>query len=148
MKTAFDVAQYFLALVDEESGDLISNLKLQKLLFYAEGLHRALYDRPLFGDKIIAWNHGPVVVDLYHEYSKYGSGAIPVPENFDASAFTEEESEVIEEINRAFGQFSAWKLRNMTHEESPWKETPQNQEITLSKIAAYFKTQLIRDAEE
>ena len=38
MLTCFDVAKYFLSLCnDEESGDLISNLKIQKLVYYAQG---------------------------------------------------------------------------------------------------------------
>ncbi|WP_295584651.1 hypothetical protein [uncultured Lamprocystis sp.] len=42
MLTARDVAQFFImkGLDDEESG--ISNLKLQKLLYYAKGFHQAI----------------------------------------------------------------------------------------------------------
>jgi uncharacterized phage-associated protein len=43
-----EVAKYFLAQADEDAGDLISNLKLQKLVYYAQGFHLALYDIPLF----------------------------------------------------------------------------------------------------
>jgi uncharacterized phage-associated protein len=43
-----DVAKYFLAQASEDAGDLISNLKLQKLVYYAQGFHLALYDTPLF----------------------------------------------------------------------------------------------------
>ncbi len=44
MLSCFDVAKYFLAQADEDAGDLISNLKLQKLVYYAQGFHLALYD--------------------------------------------------------------------------------------------------------
>ena len=64
-------AKYFLAQASEDAGDLISNLKLQKLVYYAQGFHLALYDEPLFLEAIEAWTHGPVVPDLYRHYKKY-----------------------------------------------------------------------------
>ena len=47
MLTCFDVAEYFLAKTDEDAGDAISNLKLQKLVYYAQGCCLAMYGRPL-----------------------------------------------------------------------------------------------------
>lgn len=80
---AIDVARYFLALADEEAGDLVSNLKLQKLLYYAQGFHLAMTGRPLFDEPIQAWMHGPVVPAVYHAFKVYGSGPIPVAEAVD-----------------------------------------------------------------
>lgn len=44
-----------------------------------------------------------------------------------------------------YGQFSAVKLMNMTHDELPWKKTfhknPQG-EITYDLLREYFKTQI------
>ncbi|HSX79064.1 MAG TPA: type II toxin-antitoxin system antitoxin SocA domain-containing protein, partial [Candidatus Saccharimonadia bacterium] len=61
MLDCYDVAQYFLAKADEDAGDLMSNLKLQKLVYYAQGFALALLDKPLFPQCIEAWIHGPVV---------------------------------------------------------------------------------------
>ena len=60
MLSCHDVAKYFLALTDEDAGDLISNLKLQKLVYYAQGFHLALFDTPMFGEPIEAWTHVPL----------------------------------------------------------------------------------------
>lgn len=59
--SAMTVAKYFLSIPDRESGELISNLKLQKLLYYAQGYHVAMHgvSKPLFVEKIYAWKHGP-----------------------------------------------------------------------------------------
>ncbi len=62
MLSCDDAAKYFLAQTSEDAGDLISNLKLQKLLYYAQGFHLALYDEPLFPEAIEAWTHGPVLI--------------------------------------------------------------------------------------
>ena len=60
---AAEIADYFLSLQDEEAGDGISNLKLQKLLYYGQGCFIALCgpENPLFHEKIYAWDLGPVI---------------------------------------------------------------------------------------
>lgn len=142
MLTCHDVARYFLTLTDEEAGDLISNLKLQKLVYYAQGFHLALFNSPLFEDPIEAWTHGPVVPELYHAYKGYGSDAIPVPEDVDISIFDDETQELLNEVYEVFGQFSAWKLRNMTHDEPPWKNAGGGI-ITLESMKEYFSTLVV-----
>jgi uncharacterized phage-associated protein len=142
--TAQDVADYFLASVDASSGDNISNLKLQKLVYYAQGFYLAMNDgRPLFGDPIVAWEHGPVVPTLYRCYKEYGAGAIPPPDSFDALKFDQETIELLDEVNRVYGQFSPLKLRAMTHEEPPWRLAPLNSEISQKSMQDYFRTLLV-----
>ncbi|WKM72881.1 DUF4065 domain-containing protein [Klebsiella oxytoca] len=144
MLTCFDVADYFLSRCDEESGDTISNLKLQKLVYYAQGFSLVLLEKPLFGEKIEAWMHGPVVPDLYRHFRQYGNCALPTPEQLDLSKYTEEEIELLDEVYKVYGQFSAWKLRNMTHEELPWRQTyiegAASQEIEHESMESFFKT--------
>jgi uncharacterized phage-associated protein len=137
--TAREVADYFLALQDEDAGDSISNLKLQKLLYYAQGVHLAMYGRPLFPEAIYAWKHGPVVPEIYHFFKEYGAKPIPRPD-LDFSRYDSEMQEFLTEIWNVFGQFSAWKLRNMTHEESPYKEAEEwAGEISHESMKEYFK---------
>lgn len=142
MLTCFDVADYFLSKTDEEAGDVISNLKLQKLVYYAQGFTLAVTGKPLFNEPIEAWQHGPVVPDLYHKYKDHGAYGIPAPTNVDFSKFSSEIKEILDEVYDVYGQFSAWKLRNMTHEEAPWKNTEKGGVISLSSMSEYFKTQI------
>ncbi|MBF0497087.1 MAG: SocA family protein [Deltaproteobacteria bacterium] len=139
--TCHDIAKYFLALKDEDAGDLISNLKLQKLVYYAQGFHLALYDKPLFLEPIEAWTHGPVVPELYHAYKQYGDGDIPIPKGLDFTLYDKSTTEHLNEVYSTFGQFSAWKLRNLTHIEPPWINA-KGGVITHEAMREYFKTQL------
>ncbi len=147
MLSAKNVAEYFLVSNDEEGRDLISNLKLQKLVYYAQGVYLALYNTPLFNDPIEAWTHGPVVPDLYHEYKKFGDQAIDGPANIDYTKYSQQERDVLDDVYSCFGQFSAWKLRDMTHEERPWKDTYNNGGgvIPLATMKEYFMTFLQHD---
>ncbi len=140
--SAKTIAKYILSLQDEDAGDLISNLKLQKLLYYAQGISVALngVDNPLFTDTIYAWEHGPVVKTVYREYSDYGKGSLPI---LPRPKLEESDASIVDEIYRVFGRFSAWRLRQMTHEEAPWKDNYQPKElnivIPLEDLAAHFK---------
>ncbi len=142
MLSCHDIARYFLTRVDKDAGDLISNLKLQKLVYYAQGLYLALYDESLFAEPIEAWSHGPVTQMLYQEYKQYGDGSIEPPKDVDFSLYDERIRNLLDEVYSFFGQFSAWKLRNMTHEEDPWKNAPTNGVITHESMKEYFRAWL------
>lgn len=142
MASALDVANYFLSLQDEDEGDTISNLKLQKLLYYAQGYHLAMFNEPLFSETMERWQHGPVVPAVYHEFKAYGSGALPRPESFNPAVFDDATRDYLDEIYRVFGQYSAWKLSKMTHVEAPWRDTTANGQITHHALKSYFTTQL------
>jgi uncharacterized phage-associated protein len=148
--TCFDVAHYFLKRQDPDAGDLMSNLKLQKLAYYAQGFHLAMENSPLFSERIEAWEHGPVCVPLYQAYKQYGSGAIPIPYDADASSvFSTAVHKILDMVHIYYGQFSAWKLRNLTHEDTPWLNAYRNGrvEITHEAMKIYFKTLLVDDSE-
>lgn len=143
MASLNDVAQCFLYLDNSNDGDGVSNLKLQKLVYYAQGFHCAIFDSPLFSEEISAWTHGPVVEDLYHQYKHHGSDHIPVAQSFNQESLSKDEFELIEEVFEVFGQYSAWKLRNMTHEEAPWlKHEAEAGVIPKQDITEYFKTRI------
>ena len=124
--------------------DDISDLKMQKLLYYAQGMSLAMCDTPMFEDTIEAWQHVPVVPSVYRIYKKYGAKGIPYSDdNAPKEDYTSKYDEVLETVYNYFGQFSAWKLRNMTHDEYPWKNTPLNSEITQDSIKAFFMERYI-----
>lgn len=142
---ATDVAKWFLYRnkIDYDLGytdELISNLKLQKLLYYAQGCVLALTGKPLFDEEIYAWEHGTVVPEIYHKYKSYGKNGIELKDedNFDINIFDDDTIKILESVYDEFGQYSAWKLRNMTHEETPWLKTLKNCIIKKELIKEYF----------
>lgn len=140
MVPALEVANFFLFQTDEEAGDVISNLKLQKLLYYAQGFHLAKYGTPLFDEKVKAWMHGPVVPEVYHHFKDHGGQGLPKPDA--CPKFSKITQDFLRSIYRTYGQYSAWKLRNFTHNEPPWKNTPQSREISHALLTSYFRTQM------
>jgi uncharacterized phage-associated protein len=138
-----DVALYFLHLDSRHDGEGLSNLKLQKLAYYAQGFYLAVHGKVLFDEPLEAWTHGPVVPTLYHEYKHYSSGRIKYLEDFNAAAFSKDEMDMIEDVFKEFGQYSAWKLRNMTHEEPTWMDYETNYSvIPVNHLQEYFSKRL------
>lgn len=149
MLTAKNIAEYFLSLVDDDAEDLMSNLKIQKLVYYAQGFHLALYGELLFPEPIEAWAHGPVVPSLYHEYKGYGTHVIPRPMDIDFSIYEESVKDLLNEVYYVYGQYSPWKLRSLTHEEPPWiNAEKQGTEISHDSMKQYFKTLLVENDQE
>lgn len=70
--------------------------------------------------------------------SRTGSGEIGLP---DRSSVTQKSPTRSKKIQSVFGQFAAWKLANMTHEEEPWREAAQdNGEISHESLKTFFRT--------
>ena len=141
--SALEVAKWFLNHNANEQKinndtEYISDLKLQKLLYYAYGCYLALFGEKLFSEPILAWQHGPVVDEVYQEYKGFGASGINTFERV-SDIFTTDEENVLTWVYNTFGQYTAWALRNMTHRETPWKDTPQNEIISDDLINSYFK---------
>jgi uncharacterized phage-associated protein len=144
MPTARDVANYFLTLVDPEEGEGLSHLKVQKLVYYAQGFHLAVRGEPLFAERIEAWKYGPVVPELYHALKVHGENAIPPSSDFvPEDVFTSEQLELLDEVYDVYGQYSAWRLRDLTHEEKPWQDAAETAAvISHDSLREYFLTRL------
>lgn len=117
--TANGVADYLLWFANEH-GDLLTQLKLQKLMFYADAWHMALNDGvELIAEPFEAWVHGPVHRATYNRFSAHRWNPIPytAPKPGLASAI----EAFLEDVYGVFGGFSGYELEQLTHQEAPWK---------------------------
>lgn len=117
----FDVANFFLKIVERDSGSTITPLKLQKILYYAQGYHMAMFDEELFEDDFQAWAHGPANVDIYNEYREYGFSAIDKPKG-EVPLFDDGLIDFLYNIWNTYGIFDGKYLEKLTHQETPWIE--------------------------
>ena len=136
--SAQQVADYFLT--NQTNGPPITHLKLQKMLYYAQAISLAVLERPLFHEKIERWKYGPVVSALYPRYKQYNYSPIP-PSTPSKTPFDEGVMRLLSNILRVYGRHSPNKLRDMTHEEDPWKNTQDGHAILFKDMARYFQEQ-------
>lgn len=141
--SASDVAKYLIRHFCAQKQP-ISNLKLQKLLYYCQGWHLGITGRPLFSDPIEAWVHGPVVPSVFREYRQYQWS--PIAKSGEVPRFSAHTTKLIESVIAAYGSFSAAQLEQLSHQETPWLGTrgdlPPNcsssREISHKHMAAFF----------
>lgn len=122
MLSALDVAKYFLY-VAFQNGDTITNLKMQKLLYYAQAWYMVNNDgNLLFADEIEAWKYGPVIPAVYKFFKEYNSCPInySVSES-DIAVVAQHERDFLDEFAVEYFSMSATELVSMTHNEEPWK---------------------------
>lgn len=138
-----------------EEGAPVTQMKLQKMVYFAHGLHLAVYKTPLIRDQIQAWKYGPVIPLIYQAYKFYGSAPIS---GTDLILLGNEENELAsldakakKTINytwSALKDTDVIRLTNWTHKEgSPWKDNYVEgiNEIPIpnATIQKYFETFLV-----
>lgn len=149
-----DVANYFLKIVDRESGSSMTHLKLQKLVYYAQAWHLVFTGgMTLFDERIEAWVHGPACPILYNEFRDYGFNNLPSP-NKPLYKFSMEELETLDAVWECYGDYDAKFLEQLTHQELPWQEARKGygpgehctNEISLKTMKNYY-TKIQEDAQ-
>lgn len=119
-------------------------LKLQKLLYLAQGFSFAFYDKELFKDEIEAWVHGPVVPNVYFEYSNFKYN--PINTNYEIQDFDEDTLDVLNYVKNNFSKYDSKFLEELTHNQEPWMmsreglDPDERSDKTIPKlaIANYF----------
>ena len=143
-----EVADFLVRFCDEH-GDVITNLRLQKYLYYAQGWFLAFYDRPLFDEDLQAWVYGPVHPETYRRF-KHHSFQPVTGDDVGSSELPDIVQDHLVEVHSAYGKFSAWDLERMTHAEDPWREArgdlpedePSTAVISQESMRRYFRGRL------
>lgn len=141
---ALDIAKKLLFRAkNTENSDFMSNMKLQKMLYYQQGFHLAYFGTPLFDEEIEAWMYGPVVPSIYDYFKDCGRQGIDPGEGQEISLEREEEK-LFTEVYKIYGAYDAIGLMDMTHSETPWKSTRTGVGSVIEKnlIKSFFKKRL------
>ncbi|MCY9349847.1 DUF4065 domain-containing protein [Bacillus licheniformis] len=146
---ASDIARYFIHISKPGTSENITNLKLQKILYYAQGLYLKKHRLPLFNERIEAWAHGPVVPDVYREFKQFKYNEIKKTEkNPNFNNLSAEDRDFLDSVWERFKSFSGKELEEMTHQHKPWKDkrdglpefVSTNDEMTVKEICEWFTT--------
>jgi uncharacterized phage-associated protein len=147
--------------LSNQAGRKITQIEIQKLVYFAHGWNLALRDQPLIGEMVEAWQYGPVVRSLYDAFKKFGSE--PITEkavswrmsadgrflNEIPSIQSETPADdvfaraLVRSIWQKYGTLAPFKLVEITHlPDSPWRQALEQNKtyIPNESIQAYFKT--------
>jgi uncharacterized phage-associated protein len=151
MLPVIDVASYLIHLAGSgEEPDLLSNLRLQKLLYFVQGWSVAALGQPMFQERIEAWVKGPVVKDLYHHFKDYGYRGIPLEAADEPKNLRAEDRAFIRAVWEEYKGFSTTALVELVHKEKPWldarkglaQDERSSREITCDAMKAWFEPQV------
>lgn len=158
MYNAMDVA---CAVVNyaNEIGHPISNLKLQKILYFIQGYYMQKEGTPFFGENIEAWPYGPVIAKVYMQFQQFGSNFIPSTRYYTEITFDKIDTikfkkiyynehifsiydlRFVKQVVKKLNKYSASQLVSITHAQKPWKDAiacGNKTIITKSSIRDYF----------
>lgn len=126
------------------SCDNVSNLKLQKLLFYCYGVALAYdYDEEIGEFDFEAWKYGPVERNVYKAYSQYGSSFIPKPKL--KNKYSNELNSKLNAVIKIYGNLTPMELVRQSHLETPWISAWEmtNSKMSSRGIKKHFKAKFI-----
>lgn len=137
-------------------------MKLQKLVYFANGWNLGVSQEPLIDEQVEAWQYGPVVPTIYDAAKRFGNKPITKPlekffiEDFDfkPDLLTKEEGDAVLPLLNwiwvQYGKYDGVQLSNLTHlPGTPWDQIYQRYERNIPKrtdidqelMKAYFGSQ-------
>lgn len=128
---AATLARYVIAYNDNH-GELITNKKLQKILYYIKVWGLVYFDDGIIDDDFEAWIHGPVCVVVYNQYKKFGYKPISqeyangssstLLKEFRIQQKDQNKVDLIDAVIIKYGSLSSFQLELLSHSEKPWIE--------------------------
>ena len=109
MQEALNIAKYIL----KHSSKGLSNLELQKILYFAELNYIREYEDFLIEDDFEAWQYGPVLRKVYNEYKNYGADSIDRPQ--EQITLDEKIKKVLDKTMKEYADKSYWDLVDESH---------------------------------
>lgn len=142
MYKVLDVARYVVERYNAKEWP-ISNLKLQKILYFVQAEFLLEKGEPCFPEVIEAWDFGPVVPVVYHHYKIFGAGNIPGrKKSLTKLDIPESDQDIINGIVDQCADISASALVDLTHKQAPWLNAYKpgcNNVISSNSIREYFE---------
>lgn len=130
-----------------EMAEELTQLKLMKLLYLAQGVNLAAYDEPLFSEPILAWKLGPAIEIIHQRFAGQhevvGSISDQDRSNYQEIEAIPEASAVLNAVYDTYGDMSAADLVKLTHKQAPWIETEQSHIMDLDTMKSYFKEHVL-----
>lgn len=121
----------------------ISNLKLQKILYFIQAEFLVKRNKQCFNENIEAWDFGTVVPKVYYKYRVFGSSNIITVEKPDCNLIKRKDRKLLNSVIDECSKYSSCYLLELILNQAPWKEAYRSKEtkiISAERIKEYFLT--------
>jgi uncharacterized phage-associated protein len=117
----------------ERAGVPLTNMTINKVVFFLHAWYLAKTGEPLVSAKIEAWDYGPVFRELYGEFKKFGNKRITskatrrnvrtMQQEVCVGCFSKQDLEFLSPLIEDYAQMSAGKLVELSHVRGgPWDQ--------------------------
>lgn len=114
MEKVLNVAQYIYEEYKRITGEVIDEMKLHKLLYFAQRESLAITNSPLFEGDFEGWKYGPVCKEIRTSITP--DGIMDATDNI-----SDECKYVINNVIHQYGSLASWKLSQLSHRETSWR---------------------------
>ena len=160
---AIDVANYVI-LKSKDFNDKITNLKLQKVLYFLQASFLTELDKSLIKQPFERWTYGPVVPEAYRFFQKFESNQIKTPvssykiditkgfevteEPFNKNVISDEDQGLIDKFYKPMVTYTAGNLVDLTHKQESWKKYTTNGKLDSHKLPPYSDKEIVESINE
>ena len=115
MMDVIKAASYIFRRYQEEIKEKIDEMKLHKLLYFAQREAFIQIGDPLFDAQFVAWKYGPVIVEVRNCYRANSLNVFPTEQEIVPYKAT------FDYVFKNYAVKDSWTLSMLTHGESSWK---------------------------
>lgn len=132
----FEISRYIIY-HETQLGRYVNNLRLQKLLYFVQAKYLVEKEKPLFEERMEAWNFGPVVPKVYREYSYYGLHHIFCYDETDDFLIDSDTKKIINYMLDSCSEYATSTLVDIIHGQEPWIQAHKSNDRTITPLAIY-----------
>lgn len=141
MYKALDVAAYIIE-TEELKDRFVNYLRLNRYLYFLQAQFLVFADKPLFSDKIEAWDCGPMIQTVNTEYRMFGNASIFKPQT-SREYIRPDDRSMINQMLDTLSKYSNTALVQIILNQRPWqianRRLSGDQEITKESLYDFFK---------
>lgn len=141
MERVIDVAQYIYEEYKKVTGEIIDEMKLHKLLYFAQRESLAIINEPIFTEPMEGWKYGPVSRAVRTVYTKDGMAE-------DTNPISDENKYVINNVIQEYGALASWKLSELSHKEISWLNAREGLTVSQNGNRELKLDDIRKDAEK
>jgi uncharacterized phage-associated protein len=143
MANTMSVAKHMYDRYASAYGELMDEMKMHKLMYFAQRESLMEYGHTLFSAKFYGWKFGPVLYDVRKEYRE------EYPFSDCTDDLSDEERELVDNVLDRYGSMKSWKLSALSHGELSWMQARRGLEAdTNGNVQMKVKTMRVDAARE
>ncbi len=141
MYPASTIAHFIVDITRKINELATTNLRLNKLLYFAQAWSLKERGVPLFPEGLEAWRNGPVVPSVYREFKEFRNARLELDDEFDYSLIDADTASFLMDVLNKYSGVATSRLVYITHaDDGPWHRAYHSTDktIPINSILGYY----------